>query len=487
MVALPVRSKHWAATLTGAGLSRGGRVALIAPASPEFVVALLAAVRCGAAVAPVDMSLRGLSLAGALNRLAPDVVIGGAGALRRLRDCAFRPAVAIAFDGIDSKPAPTLRATAYIRGDTQTAVLPLTGRPDNPEHAGADGVQGRDDALLVATSGSTGQPKYVRLSHEGILFNTRAHLDSLGLGKPFQAIQVLDASYSYGLVASLLGTLVAGGTVVFPPQSDARSVRETVRTERPDVCLASPALLEYLIDNCPADERDAFASLSRIGIGGDRCREHLRRKFQDFMPNAAIYVTFGATEAGPRVSTLPPDQLLQRPDSVGLPLEGVDIRIVDPQGRECAPGEIGLLRVRTPSRMNGYLGIETGNGASDEWIAIDDLASLDTQGFLTIHGRADRQFKHRGRRINPAQIEYVLERFPGVVAARVEPVGERNDHLRATIHHRGDVARDLERQLREHCRRNLPGRLVPGEIVTVVENNGYFFKGRRLPVRESLA
>lgn len=137
--------------------------------------------------------------------------------------------------------------------------------------------------------------------------------------------------------------------------------------------------------------------------------------------------------------------------------------------------------------MNGYLGIETGNGASDEWIAIDDLASLDTQGFLTIHGRADRQFKHRGRRINPAQIEYVLERFPGVVAARVEPVGERNDHLRATIHHRGDVARDLERQLREHCRRNLPGRLVPGEIVTVVENNGYFFKGRRLPVRESLA
>lgn len=475
--------------LTDAGIGRGGRVALLAPASPEFVVSLLAVARCGAAVAPMDMSLRGLSLATALDRLAPDAVIGLSAALRRVPARAQQPRATIAFEGVEEA---SLVGTARLGDEARAFRLPLAGVPDEPERLAVDGADSADDVLLVATSGSTGHPKYVRLGHRGTLFNTTAHLSSLGLSGPFRGLQVLDASYSYGLVASLLATLVAGGTVVLPPRTDARSVRETIEAERPTVCLASPALLDYLIDNCPDEERTVFARLEKVGIGGDRCREPLRRKIRAFMPAADVYVTYGTTEAGPRISTLPPDQFLARPDSVGLAFDGVEIKTVDAQGERCQPGEIGLLRVRTPSRMNGYLGAASGEnsgavGRADGWLAINDLASLDEQGFLTIHGRADRQFKHRGRRINPAQIEYVLERLPGVVAARVEPVGERNEHLRATVHHREGIADNVEQRLRKHCRRNLPSRLVPGEIVTVVENDGYFFKGRRLPVREGLA
>lgn len=482
--ALDAASLTFALHLQAAGIGKGTRIAVLAGVSAEFVVALLAVSRCGAAFSPVDTSLRGISLSSLMERLRPDAVITTKAYVQRVFDVLGEDFSVFVFSG-----RRFCAQEAGLWGDWRQGAecrqwrLPFT----LPDRAFASPLPPEsmpdDDLLLMPTSGSTGEQKFVRLSHRALLFNTRAHVASFGIVGPFKALQILEVNYSYGLIASVLGVLVAGGSLVIPAHNTARSVREAIETARPEICLGSPALFDCLIDNCSEKERVVFRHLRKIGIGGDRCRAPLREKISAAFPEAEVFVTYGVTEAGPRVSTLPAGQLLLRPDSVGLPLEGIAVEVVDTERNPCPPGREGVLRVRTPSRMNGYLFDDTPS-EPDGWLTLGDLASLDEAGYLTIHGRRDRQIKHRGRRINLAQIEKVLESLAGVVLARVE-VDNGMDRLRAVVFHRAGESSDFERQLVVHCRRNLPTRLVPEEITLRPADGMYFFKGRPLSLSGS--
>ncbi|HUX17781.1 MAG TPA: class I adenylate-forming enzyme family protein [Acidithiobacillus sp.] len=482
--ALDAASLTLALHLQAAGIGKGARIAVLAGLSAEFVVALLAVSRCGAAFSPIDTSLRGISLSSLMERLRPDAVITTEANVQRVFDVLGERFPVFVFAG-----RRLCAHEAALWGDWRQGAermqwrLPFT----LPDRAFASPMPPEsmpdDDLLLMPTSGSTGQHKFVRLSHRALLFNTRAHVASFGIVGPFKALQILEVSYSYGLIASALGALVAGGSLVVPAHNTTRSVREAIETARPEICLGSPALFDRLIDNCSEEERVALRHLRKIGIGGDPCRAPLREKISAAFPEAEVFVTYGATEAGPRVSTLPAGQLLLRPDSVGLPLEGIAVEVVGPEGKPCPPGEEGVLRVRTPSRMNGYLFDDTPL-EPDGWLTVGDLASLDDAGYLSIHGRMDCQIKHRGRRINPAQIEKVIECLAGVVWARVD-VGNCMDRLRAVVFHRTGESSDFERQLVAHCRRNLPARLVPEEIALMPADGTYFFKGKPLSLTGS--
>lgn len=469
--------------LVECGVGRGARIALAAPPSFEFAVALLAGVRVGAAMAPLDISLRGISLNSTLESLAPDGIIGRHPVLARLPGGGARVVVTcetVTDDGVaivGNVVSPLVNRSFHIvaatSGDSGVAAI-------------APGCEPTDDALLVSTSGSTGTPKFVRLGHAGTLFNIREHLRSFDLTGPFRALQALGSNYSYGLISSFLAPLTAGATIVLPRHGDAAALRAAIAEERPEVCLMTPALIEYLLDTCPDDDLALLGSLEKLGIGGDTCREQQRRKVACKLPKLKSYITYGVTEAGPRIATLPPDQFLERPSSVGVPLAGVEVEVTDEHGQPLAIGVSGGLRVRTPSRMNGYLG-DQGRDASGDWLNTGDIAAMDADGYLTVFGRAGRAFKHRGRLLDPTLIESVLSQFPGVIAARVQATGSGKG-LHATVHCRLESAgSDFVELLRRHCRRNLPSRLVPHEIATVAESEAYFFKGRRLSFDEAHA
>lgn len=481
---LAVAVDAMAGLLVDSGLGRGARIALAASPSFEFAVALLAGVRIGAAIAPLDISLRGISLNGTLESLAPDGIIGGHQVLARFAGDNTR--VVVACETLVDK-------VAAIVGDVASPVanrpFHIVAAPGGGSGAAtiAPGCKPTDDALLVSTSGSTGTPKFVRLGHVGTLFNIREHLRSFELTRPFRALQALSGNYSYGLISSFLAPLTTGATIVLPRHSDAATLRAALAEERPEVCLMTPALIEYLLDTCPDDELALLGSLEKLGIGGDTCREQQRRKIARKLPNLRSYITYGTTEAGPRIATLPPDQFLLRPSSVGVPLAGVEVEVMDAYGLPAFAGVPGALRVRTPSRMNGYLG-KPGWASSGDWLDTDDIAAIDADGYLTVFGRAGRTFKHRGRLLDPTLVESVLTQFPGVIAARIQ-VTESGQELHAVVHYRPDSADsadgDFVEFLRRHCRRNLPSRLVPQEIVAVAENEAYFFKGRRLSFDEA--
>lgn len=447
-----------AESMLAAGVRPGMRLSIAMPASIEFVVALLASMKIGAAPAPLDLSLKGDSLARSMASLQPHALLVSS----RVGD---------RFASVGTLLGLCLRVEAAT-GECQ--VIRRAPAASEPDPAGLED----GDALLISTSGTTGWPKYVRLGAQGTAFNVRAHLQSFDFQAPMRNLQVLGVNYSYGCVASLLGTLANGGTVIFPERLDGEGIANALREHRPDTLYVSPALADYLIDAAGNDARHWFGSVTRLGIGGDNCPPPLRAKIARALPAAAPYITFGVTEAGPRVATLAPQEFLSQPRSVGHPIPGVRVAVLDEEGRLCAPDQVGRLEMTTPSAMRGYLG----QPLLDTLVVVSgDLASLDAEGRLSLHGRMDRQIKLRGNRIHPHQIETLLMQLPGVRRCEVR-LDQTIDRLVADVFYDAAEILDpsrLQQALQRHCRMHLPNRQVPAQF-RVQSVTGYFFKGRHV-------
>jgi acyl-CoA synthetase (AMP-forming)/AMP-acid ligase II len=461
--------------LASRSIGPASRIGLFLPAGPEFAVGLLGGLSAGAAALPVDPSSKGDYLRNLLLALRPSALFTTPSLAGRL------DAVAEEFNVVTldwSGPRGSLR----VRSGTWSDVFEIDGTLAADGHPSMPASDPASDALLIATSGTTGAPKLVRLSHFAIRHNMAAHLESLGLARPYVALQALGANYSYGLITSFMATLWAGGTLVVPRFLDRRHIVDAAIQGGANVCLGTPALLRLLIEGSSAQDLDALSRLEIIGIGGDRCPPHQRRTIASALPRARCFVTYGLTEAGPRVSTLPPEDFVERDESVGLPLRGVDLEVRDSEGRPCRPGDVGNLFVRTPSLMSGYLvaGDSEPSAApvQGSWYATGDLAALDADGYLSLHGRLDRQTKFRGRRFNPAVVERCLESYPSVVSAEVA-VDPAADRLVAIARVRPGSDGALARELLAHCRRNLPNALVPTGI-ECVSDDGFYFKSRRV-------
>lgn len=447
---------------------RGGRVALFLPPSSEFAVALFAAILSGATAAPLDYTLRELSLFLLLDELKPDVLVANTSTARKVAKLGYRvPVVVVEERGmVLSVEAPRERQSFSLDIMAISSHVRADADPDG-------------DAILLPTSGTTGPHKFVCLSHRALAHNIRMHAKSLALQEGVTSLHALGLNYSYGIVASFLSTLFLKGRVILVGSGDARAIFDAADRHHPDVMLGTPSLFRLLLDNGTADDLAALGQIPKMGIGGDRCPPPLRSALCAAFPRVSFFVTYGLTEAGPRVATLDSELFQLKPDSVGLPLEGVEIAVVDQHGTSCPPNRRGKLLIKTPSLMNGYLGAGRPR-LVEGWYDTGDLASLDHTGHLFIHGRWDRQIKYRGRRMNPSQIEYVLENHPLVLLARIEHVvGEGTEHLRAEVFHRPCDPNHLKRELAVFCRKNLPASLVPKEITTFPEYDACFFKGKR--------
>lgn len=461
------------------GLGREGRVGLFLPSGPEFAIGLFGALQAGAAALPIDVTSKGEHLAELIRAARVSVILTAPGLDRRLTavpECS--QIVTLAWD--PARGATRAQTEGPTRRSCDCGADPYQARRGGWVAGGP--IDPESDALLIATSGTTGAPKIVRLSHRAIRYSIAGHLESLGLKGPFTALQTLGVNYSYGLVASFLATLWAGGTVAIPRFVDHPHVVQAIAQTGATVCLGTPALFRLMLDNSSAEDLRILSRIEVAGIGGDHCPEHQRLALASALPRTRWYATYGLTEAGPRVTTLPPEMFVKKADSVGLPLRGVELEVRDAGGRRCPPGETGLLFVRTRSLMNGYLAERrsaTRRSAPESgWYATGDLATLDGDGYLSLRGRIDRQTKFRGRRFNPAVVERCLDAHAGVVSAHVA-VNDAGDRLVATAHVRPSQGASLHDELLAHCRRNLPNALVPEEIELVVDD-GYYFKKRRI-------
>jgi acyl-CoA synthetase (AMP-forming)/AMP-acid ligase II len=295
------------------------------------------------------------------------------------------------------------------------AVRQLTGRLSAQPGARPAACRLDDVAVLMPTSGSTGVPRIVMVSHGNLIANTGAIIRSQHLGHDERAMLVLPVSYCFG--ASVLHThLHQGGGVVFDPRfmfpdRVLHAIGEFGCTTFAGVPTAYNILLRR--SNLRSIR---LKSLRRFLQAGGALAPLQVQQMRSIVPHADFFVMYGQTEATARISCLPPERLADKLGSVGLPLDNLEIRVMDADGRETSAGQPGTIWAAGRSICRGYLEDPEASAQRfrDGWLLTGDLGYRDQDGFLWIAGRTSEFIKMRGVRVSLAAVEARVAAAPGV-------------------------------------------------------------------------
>ena len=384
------------------GIGPGDRVVVMLPNCPEVLQAYAAILKLGAVIVPVIFLLN------------PEEV------RHILADSGARLALT----------SPEL--LAKLEGFTGTTVLvggeaPGTRAYDEliAREADAFAAVDREDhdvAVILYTSGTTGRPKGVALSHANLASNARSAASLYELDRAAWALGVLPLSHSYGLTVMNAGNIL-GTRAVLLRWFNPEGVLEAIAHFRVQSMSAVPTMLVYLLHYPDADRFDT-SSMRLWGSGAAPLPLEIVEPFEKKF-GGRILEGYGLTEASPVVSA---HRLsgVRKLGSVGLPIPGVEVRIHDDDDRALPAGELGEVCVRGPNIMLGYYGLpeETARTLRGGWLHTGDVGRLDTDGFLYIVERKKDLIIRGGFNIYPREVEEVLYAHPRVAEAAV--VGMRD-------------------------------------------------------------
>ena len=297
-----------------------------------------------------------------------------------------------------------------------------------------------DLATVIFSSGSTGEPKGVMLTHYNIASNIEQVGQTFMLDRQDCLLGVLPFFHSFGFTVTLWMPAVLGvGVAYHPSPLDLGAISEIVRDYRVTFLLATPTFLQAYLRRCSPED---FGSLQFVVVGAEKLPERLALAFEDRFGIRPLE-GYGATECSPVVAVNTKDfrapgfrQVGGKRGHIGHPLPGISVRIVDPDTREPVPvGTPGLLLVRGPNVMKGYLGKpeKTAEVLRDGWYVTGDIASEDEDGFLTITDRLSRFSKIGGEMVPHIKIEEKLQELAGATEQKFVvtgvPDGKKGERL----------------------------------------------------------
>ncbi len=438
--------------LAAAGVAAGDRVVVRLGGGALFCVAVLGALRAGAVVVPYGPIAVRREL---------DAVLADCGA-----------AAVVTADGDDEAGAAAGTVGARLLRPPDLAAR-APGRP------GAGG--GEDLALLVYPS-TAGSPRGVCLPHRALLAN-RAQAGALRPAPVTPVDRVLLAQPLFhvrGFAAGLLQVCWAGATVVLAEQLDPDAVARLLTHQRVSVVAGVPSLYRALLDLPPDALRTATAGVRVCTAGGAPLPPAWLAAFRD-ATGLAVVEDYGLTEGGPILTTnrfdAPP-----KPGSVGRPLPGVELRLVDADGRPVdTPPEVdpddpddypdeadgtGFVAVRGPNLFSGYWPDRDGGPDDEGWFRTADVGFLDAEGDLHLVGRSSDLVIVNGFNVFPREVEQVLVALPGVAEAAVVGVpDDRSGEAVKAVLVREPDSTVTEEEVRVHCATRLARFKVPAEIV----------------------
>ncbi|WP_433917915.1 AMP-binding protein [Streptomyces canus] len=380
------RVRMAARQLQDLGIGPGDVVALRLTNRVEFVVLLFAAWRLGATVTPVNPSMT-------------DVEVD-----RQLKDSGARLLVVEDGTAVLAHEVAVLAVGELYEGAAEPDQAPL--------------LDPATLALLIYTSGTTGVPKGVMLDHANIDAMVEMGRLALEVGPADRCLLILPLFHVNGIVVSVLLPLLVGASVVIACRFDPRTFFELVEREHPTFFSAVPTIYSMLAA-LPDDIRPDTSSL-RFGVcGAAPASAELLTRFEARY-GFPLVEGYGLSE-GTCGSTINPVAGPRRAGTVGFAFPGQEIRIVDSDGTEMAPGTDGEVVVRGPNVMRGYLGRpdETARVIVDGWLHTGDVGHLDAEGCLTLVGRSKDMIIRGGENIYPKEIEDVLASDPAVLEAAV--------------------------------------------------------------------
>jgi fatty-acyl-CoA synthase len=441
--------KQWSQRIAGGlvnvGVRAGDHVAVVLANYPEFVAVKYAIARVGATCVPVNFLNRRDELAYVLRQSDTALLI----TMDRFRGLDYLTALDELIPGWESQGGgevfPRLEriivfptsAEAVRAGATSFAELGSSGKT----WSGAAEPDPQSVSDIVYTSGTTGSPKGVLLTHDMLLRAAFGSVYSRAFDDAWRVVFSLPMYHVYGYVEGMLTVPFVGGAIVPQLQFDPAATLQAIERHRADDVLLVPTMTSVILDELRARKYE-LASLRSVISSGQRSPPAIWKDIFELMHPAEVTTGYGMTEVTATTTLTRPDDPFDRllttngrmrdVGPAGDPTLGkrlVQYKVVDPDtGRDLALGEVGELMAKGPGVTRGYYNkpeatAEAFDGAG--WLHTGDLGRFDADGYLTLVGRRKESYRCGGEQVMPTEIEDVLTSHPAVLQAHVVPVPDR--------------------------------------------------------------
>lgn len=449
------RARGLAAALQNLSVLPGERVATFLDKTPEAAIALFGIWTAGAVAVPINEGLRSAQVEHILKDSGSRVLVSQYRKLVTLDESATSGVATIAFD-------------------LRTQALPLpTGAV--PEAVPETGAFEQEPAIILYTSGSTGLPKGILVSHENLIAGSRIVATYLEIQHDERILSILPFSFDYGL-NQLLTAVDRGATLFLQrsmlPADICRSLEENAITALAGV----PTLWFQLMQEGSRLHGQRLPKLRYITNSGGVFPVELVQSYRKRLPHVRIYLMYGLSEAF-RSTYLPPDQLDVRPSSMGKAIPETEILVINADGVECAPNEVGELVHSGPTVSLGYWNRPESTALvfrphplrpnqPRPVVYSGDIVKRDAEGFLYFVGRRDQQLKTSGFRVSPEEVEQAIYRSGLVseVVVRGEPDQVLGQAIVAHVLAPSPESFSRDRLL-DYCNREMPRYMVPKRVV----------------------
>jgi oxalate---CoA ligase len=436
-----------AEALTGLGIGRGDRVALVLPNGAEAIVLFLAAATAGAA-APLNAAYKEDEFRFFLEDVEARALIVPPGECEAGRR-AIPPGAILVEASFDERGRILLASDARRAG----SVSPTTPAED-------------DVALVLHTSGTTSRPKLVPLRQRNLFFSAENIARTYDLAPDDVALCVMPLFHIHGLMASTMATFSSGGTVVVPPKFDPMTFWPVVREHGATWYSAVPTIHQMLLmrnrgERPPGSEKLRFVRSSSAALSPETMRQ-LESRF-----GAPVLEAYGMTEASHQMASnpLPPGD--RRPGTVGVGT-GVRIGIMDEAGALLQQSVQGEVVIQGPSVIDGYANNPEANSKSftDGWFRTGDQGFLDPEGYLSLVGRLKEMINRGGEKIAPREIDDALLQHPAVgeAVAFGSPHPTWGEEVAVAVVLKGEAS---EKELIAFARERLADYKVPRKLYIV--------------------
>ncbi len=436
--ALSTQIERLAETLSGAGLGRGEAVALILPNSVELLVLCLALARAGLIAAPLDPASTQSELSGLI------------------ADTRSRAIVTRIDNAVAVNAATSLGTSIFTASLDTTGFVRLDGIVTKPRGAPAP-PDASEIAFYLHTSGTSGKPKVVPLTHANVTLSARNIAAHCALTPEDRSLVVVPMFHGHGLIGSTLSTLASGGAVIVPPRFSASRFWHSFQEHRATWYTAVPTIHQVLLERADADgaphSGPRFIRSCSAPIA-DTVVFLLERRL-----GAPVIEAYGLTEASHQVASNPLPPRVRVNSTVGVP---TGIQVATLEGSE--------IVLRGPTLMRGYFNNPEATTAAfaDGWFRTGDIGVFDNAGYLRITGRIKDLINRGGEKISPVEIESVLLSHPAVAEVAVFPVPDPKygEEIEAAVVLRRETDAVT---LRAFCRERLAAFKVPRRIRIVTE------------------
>ncbi|GAC1477576.1 MAG: long-chain fatty acid--CoA ligase [Acidimicrobiales bacterium] len=386
-----------AALLGTRGVGPGDRVGLMLPNVPAFAVCYYGILRAGAVAVPMNVLLKRREVAFYLGNSGAKLVFAWA-------DFAAEAEPGSADAGAECVSVALGEFEESLRAES--AVPGLVGRADD------------DTAVILYTSGTTGTPKGAELTHANLAGNVEASSGLFAAGTEDVILGALPLFHVFGQTCGLNVSVRVGSCLTLIPRFDPAKALEIIGRDRVTVFQGVPTMFAAML-NLPGAEAYDVSTLRVCASGGSAMPLEVMRGFEQRF-NCMVLEGYGLSETSPVASFNHPDRE-RKPGSIGTPITGVEMKVVDEQGQELPAGEVGEIVVRGPNVMKGYWQLPEATAVAivDGWLHTGDMARVDDDGYFFIVDRKKDMIIRGGYNVYPREIEEVLYEHPAVREAAV--------------------------------------------------------------------